>query len=171
MVSPQLTSEPVIAWQQTQIMKRSLSVLLIALGLTLSGCINLSFGSKRNPPPPEAPQVVIHTGPVTSADTANMAEIDAAARLQFDPARQDSLARIAQRSGLSPAVQVHLVHVAYRSLSFDEAKVQLLGTLIANPAFSDAARQAIVRQLDRLAFDNHKQEILRQLNQRVTVPS
>jgi hypothetical protein len=95
-----------------------------------------------------------------------MAEIDAAAKLSFDNARKDSLTQIAQRANLTPFVQVHLVNVTYRCLSFENAKVELFHTLIANPGFSDAARQAIVTQLNRLSFDAHKQAILRQLNER-----
>jgi hypothetical protein len=141
-------------------------LLVTAALIPLCGCINLSFGSRR--PPPAEPVVVIPSGPLTPGDAATMAEIDAAAKLRFDGAKQESLNELARRPGLSPAAQVHLVNTVYRKLSFDNAKVDLLRTLILNPAFSDAARQAIVTQLDHLAFDSHKQEILRQLNQRIS---
>lgn len=97
-----------------------------------------------------------------------MAEIDAAARLSFESARKDALIQLAQRPALSPAVQVHLINITYRALSFDNNKVELLRAVIANPAFCDAARQAIVTQLDHISFDSNRQEILRRLNQRVT---
>jgi len=152
-------------------MKRLFLLLMLAAAFTsFTGCINLSFG-KHSPPPPPPPEpavVMPAPSPLTPADAATVAEIDAAARLNLDSARKESLSHVAQRAGLSPTVQVHLINVAYRALSFDSSKVELLRTLIANPAFSDAARQAIVTQLDHLGFDSHKQEILRQLNQRVT---
>ena len=146
-------------------MKTFFSLLLISALIPLTGCINLSFGSRRPPAQPPAP-IVVPAHPLTPDEAATIAEIDAAARLNFDNARKHSLSQIAQRPNLSPAVQVHLVNAAYRSISFENAKVELLHTVIANPAFSDAARQAIVTQLNRLSFDSHKQAILRQLNDR-----
>ena len=152
-------------------MKKVLHLLIVAGVLPLTGCINLSFGGRRPPPPQPAPQIVvpsIPTAPMGPSESATIAEIDAAARLSFDAGRKESLSQVAERPGLSPVVQVHLVNVAYRALSFDSAKVELLRRLIANPAFSDAARQAIVTQLNHLSFDSNRQEILRQLNQRVS---
>ena len=73
---------------------------------------------------------------MTTSDAATIAEIDAAAHLDFDAAKQQSLTQLAQRPGLTPPVQVHLVNIAYKSLTFDAAKVELLRALIANPAFS-----------------------------------
>ena len=106
--------------------------------------------------------------PLTPGDAATLAEIDAAARLNFDSAKKEALTQVAQRPGLSPAAQVHLVNVSYRCFSTDHSKVELLRTLIDNPGFSDAARQAIVAQLDHLSFDTHKQAILRRLNERLS---
>src|SRR5690349_15160128 len=131
-------------------MKHFPLLLLLAGLLTLTGCINLSFGSRR--PPPTSP-VVVPSVPLAPADAATIAEIDAAGRLNFDSARKESLSQLAQRPALSPAGQVHLVDVAYRTMSFDGAKLEVLRALIANPSFSDAARQAIVMQLDHLSFD------------------
>lgn len=149
-------------------MKRSCSLLVIASLISLTGCINLSFGGRRPPPAPQIVVPSVPSGPLSPADAATIAEIDAASRLSFDGARKDSLSQVAERPGLSPVAQVHLINVAYRSLSFDAAKVELLRKLIANPAFSDAARQAIVTQLNHLSFDSNKQEVLRHVNQRVT---
>ncbi len=151
-------------------MKTFYSLLLVGALIPLTGCINLTFGRRSPPAPPPPPPAVVMPAPspLAPADAATVAEIDASARLSFEAAKKESLSQIARRPGLSPTAQVHLVNVAYRTLSFDSSKVELLRTLIANPAFSDAARQAIVTQLDHLSFDSHKQEILRQLNQRLT---
>ena len=65
--------------------------------------------------------------PLSSADAATIAEIDAAARLSFDDPKKESLGRVAQRTTLAPAVQVHLVNVLYRSLAFDDSKVVQIG--------------------------------------------
>ncbi len=134
----------------------------------LTGCINLSFGGRSQPPPPPPAPVVLPVAPADAADAATMSEIDAAARLSFDPAKKEALTAVAQRPGLSPAAQIHLVNVTYRSLDFDPHKLEVLSALIANPSFGDTTRQAIVTQLNRLSFDGHKQEILRRLNQRIT---
>jgi hypothetical protein len=137
-----------------------IALILLAAGLT--GCVGVSIGSRR-PPDPSAPPVML-----ASADAATVAEIDAAARLSFDSSRLQVLSRIAKRGDLSPAAQVHLVNVGYRSLSFEDSKVALLRSVIANPAFCDTTRHAIVTQLGSLSFDNNKQAVLNELNNRVT---
>lgn len=149
-------------------MKSAYRLLLASAMVPLTGCINLSFGGRSHPPAPPPPPVIVPVAPANAADAATVAEIDAAARLSFDPAKKEALTAVAQRPGLSPTAQVHLVNVAYRALDFDPLKVEVLSALIANPSFSDQARQAIVTQLNRLSFDGHKQEVLRRLNQRVT---
>src|ERR1051325_2165889 len=105
-------------------MKKTRALLLLISLIPLAGCINLSFGSHRSAPPPPAPPpaIVMPSGPITPADTATMAEIDAAARLSTTANRQDALTRIAQRPALTPPVQVHLVNVAYQCLAADHAK-------------------------------------------------
>src|SRR3569832_2506402 len=123
-------------------MKKLGTVILASSLLPLTGCINLSFGGHRPPPAPSAPINVIPSAPFMPSDAATIAEIDAAARLNFDSAKKESLAQLARRPGLTPPVQVHLVNVTYRSFSADHAKVELLQVLIANPGFSDAARRA-----------------------------
>ncbi|MFO1500278.1 MAG: hypothetical protein U1G07_18140 [Verrucomicrobiota bacterium] len=148
-------------------MKNILSALLLASLIPLTGCINLSFGSRKAP---EGPAIVVPSVPLAPGDSATIAEIDAASKLTFDSAKKEALSQLAERHALSPAAQVHLVNVTYRRVTFDEAKVDILRTLIANPSFSDPARQAIVAQLHRLSFESNKQAILRHLNQRVTAP-
>jgi hypothetical protein len=134
-------------------------IALVFLAAGLTGCVGVSIGSRRPPDPP----VVI-----ASADAATAAEIDAAARLSIDSARLEALSRIAKRGDLSPAAQVHLVNVGYRSLSLEDSKVALLRSMIASPAFCDTTRHAIVTQLGSLSFDNNKQAVLNELNNRVT---
>lgn len=137
-----------------------IALILLAAGLT--GCVGVSIGSRR-PPVPPAPPVM-----VASADAATVAEIDAGARLSFDSSRLQALNRIAQRGDLSPTAQVHLVNVGYRCLTFEDSKVALLRSVIANPAFCDATRHAIVTQLGSLSFDDSKQAVLNELDNRVT---
>jgi hypothetical protein len=141
-----------------------LSIIFIP-GLT--GCVDISVGSRR----PSPPIIVSSPSPeLNPADAATVAEIDAAARLTVDSSRLRALQQIAERPGLSPSVQVHLVNVAYRSLSFESSKLPLLRTIIANPAFCDSARQALVTQLNFLSFDSSKESILREVNQRLASP-
>ncbi len=149
-------------------MKIQLLSLVLTFGLT-TGCV-VSIGGRHESPPP-APSPAMPPGPPpTAAETATMAEIDAAARLNFDNQRHEALSRIARRPDLGPAPLSHLVQVAYRSLNFDNQKVELLKLVIAHPGFNDATRHAIVSQLQRLSFDNQRQEILSAIDQRMQAP-
>jgi len=137
-----------------------------ALGFTaFVGCVGISVG--RRQPPPEQP-VVVSSTPLSAAEAATIAEIRAASGLTFDNQKLESLKQIAQRRDLSAVTQVHLVNSAYCCLTFDNQKVDLLRTIISHPGFGDAARHAIVSQLDKLSFDSHREEILRLINQRVS---
>ena len=49
---------------------------------------------------------------------------------------------------------------------FDNQKMDVLRTLIRNPAFSNAAKQNILVNLNKLSFDNQRAEILRLINDR-----
>jgi hypothetical protein len=144
--------------------------LLVIPGMALlaSGCINLSFGGgkARSSPPPPPPHMIAPAPILTPGEAATIAEIDAAARLQFENSRQAALSNVAERAGLATVAQVHLVNVTYRCFHFESAKLAVLRKLIANPALSDTARHAILTQLDQLTFDASKQNILRELNQR-----
>jgi hypothetical protein len=148
-------------------MKRFFFLTLGTLGAAIvTGCVGISVGggSKNvtHPSPPAPPPVVI----LTPADAATRAEIDAAAKLDMDAARLSALQQLAQRPGLDPGNQVHLVNTAYRCLGFDSSKVAVLQSLIANPSFSDQARQAIASQTSCLSFDSSRQTILNDLNRR-----
>jgi len=148
-------------------MKRKLlSLSLLAIATSLVGCV-ISIGgrSQSSPPEPPPPPPVVVTDP---EQAATIAEIDAASRFSMDSARTQALAQIAERPVLSPTVQVHLINTAYRCLSFDSSKVQVLEKLIGRADFSDATRHAIVSQLHRLSFESSRQQLLNQINQRVT---
>jgi hypothetical protein len=133
--------------------------LLLGITAVLTGCVGIEIGNRSSSP---TPPVI-----VTSADAATVAEIDAAGRLDFDSSRTATLTQIASRPGLSPTAQVHLVNTAYRRVQFSDSKVAVLRAVIANPDFSDAARHAIVSQLQNLRFDSNKQAVLNELNQRL----
>ncbi len=100
-----------------------------------------------------------------SADST-IAEIDAIGKLSFDSERKKGYERIAEREGLSPEAQVYLVEAALRRLSFDNAKEQLLLTLIENPGFCSAAEREILERIDALAFESSKQKVLKAISDR-----
>jgi hypothetical protein len=93
-------------------------------------------------------------------------EIDAVGRLSFDHDRKRGYERIARRETLSEAAQVYLIEATFKHLSFENAQVDVLLTLVGNPAFSSAAEAALFDRLDRLAFENNKTRILDALDER-----
>jgi hypothetical protein len=95
-----------------------------------------------------------------------MAEIDAVGKLSFDNDREQAYKRIAAREGLSAEAQVHLVEAVLSRLSFDNARESVLLTLIANPDFSSAAERMILDKLDKLAFANSRNRILKAISDR-----
>ena len=97
---------------------------------------------------------------------ATIAEIDAVGKLSFDSDRKNGYERIAERQGLSPVAQVHLVEAALGKLSFDNAKEEVLLTLIENPDFCSAAEREILESIDRLAFESSKKEVLKAISER-----
>ena len=99
---------------------------------------------------------------------ATIAEIDAVGKLSFDSERKKGYERIAERDGLSPRAQVYLVEAAIGKLSFDNAKEEVLLTLIENPDFSNAAEREILESIDRLAFESSKKKILKAISDRKT---
>ncbi|MCC7377029.1 MAG: hypothetical protein IT581_20380 [Verrucomicrobiales bacterium] len=136
-------------------------LLAFATIASFTGCsISLGGGSDSRPRQevPKSPPVVVLPG--NSEDSATLAEIDAAGNLGFDGNRTGALKNVAARSGITPAAQVHLVNVALRQLSFDGNKVEVLLTLINNPAFCAAAKEAILRQLSLLSFEGSRTQVL-----------
>ncbi len=144
-------------------MKHLISLAIPALfALTCAGCIVVQTTERRPPPPAERVVVV----PATPEDSPTLAEIEAAAKLDFEGNRLSALSAIAQRPNLSPAVQVRLVNAAYASLGFDGNKLRLLQAIIANPSFCNPAKENILVQLNKLGFEGNRTAILDAINQR-----
>ena len=140
-------------------MKKSLlAVTLIVSAACLAGCVFVVKEETRGPKdrpsgPPEPTERTI-------------AEIDAVSKLAFDSDKGQGYKRIAGRVGISPDAQVYLVEAVFAKLVFENAKEDVLLTLIGNPSFSDAAEQVILEKLDRLPFENSKQKTLKAISAR-----
>ena len=135
-------------------MNKSLLVIgLLVSAICLGGCFVIVDEETRGPRPHRP-------------DDETIAEIDAVGKLPFDSDREQGYKRIAERQGLSPEAQVHLVEAALGRLSFDNAREDVLLTLIGNPDFSRAAERAILEKLDRLAFSSSKKKILKAISDR-----
>jgi hypothetical protein len=146
-------------------MNRRIPILIISLVLA-PGCV-VHIGSTS----PKTQREVITTKevvvvPAGTEESANLAEIDAAAQLSFDPTRSGALKKVAQRPNLSPTVQVHLVNVTFKRVDFEPNKVDILQALISNPSFASAAKEAILKQLNTLAFEPHKASLLDAIQRR-----
>ena len=138
-------------------MNRSLLVFgLFVSAICIGGCVFIVDDETRGP----------SGRGVYSPDDGTIAEIDAVGKLPFDSDREQGYKRIASREGLSPDVQIHLVEAALGRLSFDNARENVLLTLIGNPDFSRAAERVILEKLDRLAFASSKNRILKAISDR-----
>ncbi len=145
-------------------MKTGLAILGVGLAAVfLTGCIVFSV-ERKNPPPPPAPEVVVV--PSASADSVVLAEIEAAAKLDFDSSRLTALNNIASRTNLSAAAQVCLVSHVFKRLDFDSSKITVLNTLVGNPGFCNAAKQTVLTDLSKLSYDNDRASLLASINQR-----
>ena len=109
-----------------------------------------------------APPTVI----TMAADRSTVAEIDAASRLSFEQNRVPIFVQIASRPTLSSEAQVHLVKAIFQHVSFENERLTPLLKLIANPAFSPAAKEAILNQLNGLAFEENRRTILEAIGKR-----
>ncbi len=159
--------QPITAVALTRTLTLTLSLTLAAL---TPGCVVSIGGQNRTPPPPPPRQEPPKPNPVVVVpslpeDTATLAEIDAIAGLSFENTKTQGFLPVASRPGLSPAAQVHLVNTSLRSLSFEHSKVTVLLAVIANPSFNPATKEAILRQLDMLAFENSKATVLNAIQQ------
>jgi hypothetical protein len=132
-------------------MRKLLLAVITIWGIAwIGGCVVVVSEEKRHP---RRPQVVY------PAD-ATIEEIDAVGKLSFDSSRHAAYKRIAERPALSDPAQIHLVEAVFANLSFESAKEDVLLTLIKNPDFSPAARQAILRNLDGLSFESARNRVL-----------
>lgn len=132
---------------------RWLSVALAGMILWVQGCVMIMGGHHR-----EAPDAPERYG--ADPEDPTVAEIGAVSKLSFDNNRQEAYKRIAGREDISEGAQVYLVAAVFKHLSFENAKMDVLLTLIGNPSFTPAAKKAILDRLDRLAFENNKTAIL-----------
>jgi hypothetical protein len=134
-------------------MKTGLLGVVAGLMILLAqGCLVIHAGGKESPDSPERYGADPHD--------ATVVEIGAVSKLSFDSNRQDAYKRIAERQDLSEGAQVYLVAAVFKHLSFENAKMDVLLTLVNNPAFSHAAKRAILDRLDRLSFENNKTALL-----------
>jgi len=114
----------------------------------------------------ERAQAQFELGQATPQDDSTIAEIDAAAQLSFEKNIMGQFNQIAARPNLSPAAQAHLVEMVFKHLSFENNEMQVLLKLISNPAFSPEAKAALLKNLNRLSFENNKQALLDAIGRR-----
>ena len=137
----------------------NLTLLAIIL-FALPGCIIVSKNEthRHEPIPPCG-------GDATYVEhDTTIAEIRAARDLSFSSERADHLCRIARRQGLGPRAQVCLVDTAFKTLSFENEKMRVLQTLIANPDLNSAGKARILERLGKLSFSNNREQILTDLD-------
>ena len=129
--------------------KRLLAIGLALVAVCATGCIIIR--SEEEVPCRPRP-----AGPVD----VTISEIDAAGKLAFDSDREEAFKKIARREKLSEPAQLHLIDATFKRLAFENAKVDVLLTLVDNPSFTIGAKAALLDRLDRLAFENDKRKIL-----------
>ena len=133
-------------------MKNSLIVVgLVVSVLCVGGCVVFVGEETRG-----------HRG----GSDATIAEIDAIGKLSFDSERKKGYERIAVRKRLATLAQVHLVGAVLDKLAFDNAKEEVLLTLIETPDFCSAAGREILESIDALAFESSKKKILKAISDR-----
>ena len=133
------------------------ATILISTFLVSTGCVVVVREEKKYPPKPDV--VCVPTDAVIE-------EIDAVGKLSFESGRLEGYKRIAARRGLSDTAQAYLVEAIFDKLSFESSKETTLLTLIKNPCFDLAGRQAILNHLERLSFESTKTRILRAIDER-----
>jgi len=111
--------------------------------------------------------IVIHTEEevpcrpeAVGPESVTIREIDAVGKLAFDDDRSERYEQIAQREGLGERAQIHLIEAAFNHLAFENAKVDVLLTLVDNPSFTPTSKAFLLDRLDRLAFEHDKRQIL-----------
>ena len=100
-------------------------------------------------------------------ETITQKEINASALMNMESNREGALAAIASRKDLSQSDQVFLVKVIFIKLEQDQTKVNLLTTLIHNPAFGNAPKGVILDGMATgLKEDISRRRILQVLQER-----
>ena len=131
-------------------MARLLAIALVLTAVWASSCIVIHSEEETVPCSPSP------AGPVD----LTIREIDAAGKLAFDNDREAAFKKIARREGLSERAQLHLIDATCKQLAFENAKVDVLLTLVGNPSFTPGAKAMLLDRVDRLAFENDKRQIL-----------
>ena len=93
-------------------------------------------------------------------ENVTIQEIDAVGKLSMEDHRREGYERISHRHGLSTGAQVHLVEAAFGNLSRDDAKVDVLTTLVRNRCFRSETKAAILDRLGSLDREGSRKEIL-----------
>ncbi len=137
-------------------MKRNLLLVGLVLALVgLPGCIVVCTDEVKSYEPS-----------VVEPEDVAIREIDAVGKLAFEDDRQHGYRQIARRASLADGAQVYLIEAVFKRLAFEDAKVDVLLTLVRNPAFSVAAEAALLDRLDRLAFEDNRRKVLDAIDKR-----
>ena len=142
--------------------------LWIALGmcavLPMTGCVIVADGD-------EVKEGWIADSSRKVEIEATMAEIDAVADLKSDSAKYEAFKVIATRDTLPPKAQAHLVKPVIEKLYAPADKMDVLLTLIANPAFSNTAKKELLAHLKRIEPEQNRLAILKAINTRGVKPA
>ena len=95
-----------------------------------------------------------------------IAEIDAVGTLDFERSRFESYQAIARRDGLSSASQERLIKEVMKNLAIETAQVEVLLSLIKNPAFTYEAKNLILENLGRFESQKNTEKIISALSDR-----
>ena len=140
----------------------------LVAGLLLATLFWVSAGllyfSRARSQPPEVRAESVEAA--DASDNATLAEIDAAAQLNFEQNRVPLFNQIAARPNLTADAQLHLVEAIFKNLNFENNQLEVLLKLVANPSFSPSAKEKILKNLNRLNLENHKQSLLDAINRR-----
>ncbi len=137
-------------------MKKRLLIAGLVLTMTwLSGCIVIDTEKAES----------WRSDVVEPADVT-IREIDAVGKLSLDDNRREAYGRIARRRNLSTEAQVHLVEAVFEHLSLEDAKLDVLLTLVRNRCFRPEAKSALLDRLDGLALEDNRREILDAMSKR-----
>ncbi|AQT67711.1 hypothetical protein STSP2_00859 [Anaerohalosphaera lusitana] len=91
---------------------------------------------------------------------ATLAEIDAVADLKSDDGKYKGFMVIAKRPGLEIPAQERLIKRVYEELYFDDAKGDVLVTLVENTNFSHEAKREIMVGLNNIESEEEKIRVL-----------